>query len=82
MVDNIFFQSNMTAWINWLNGMCYGKNRADWSMQAISIHSAIRKQPKKYRKSTLERTAENILKRDCNASRPNEKWATDVTEFK
>ena len=26
--------------------------------------------------------AENILKRDFYAGRPNEKWATDVTEFK
>ena len=26
--------------------------------------------------------AENVLKRDFNASRPNEKWVTDVTEFK
>ena len=37
---------------------------------------------KKYKKSTPERTAENILKREFNASRPNEKWVTDVTEFK
>ena len=36
----------------------------------------------KYRKSTPERTAENVLKRDFNASSPNEKWVTDVTEFK
>ncbi|MFR4505051.1 MAG: DDE-type integrase/transposase/recombinase [Catenibacterium sp.] len=27
-------------------------------------------------------TAKNNLKRDFNASRPNEKWVTDVTEFK
>ena len=51
-------------------------------MQAINVHSVIRKQPKKYRKSTPERTAENVLKRDFNASSPNEKWVTDVTEFK
>ena len=51
-------------------------------MQAIGIHSVIRKQPKKYKKSTPERAAENVLKRDFNASKPNEKWVTDVTEFK
>lgn len=27
-------------------------------------------------------TAKNNLKRDFNGSRPNEKWVTDVTEFK
>jgi transposase InsO family protein len=50
-------------------------------MKAIGVHSVIRKQPKKYKKATPERTAENVLKRDFNASAPNEKWVTDVTEF-
>ena len=27
-------------------------------------------------------TAKNNLKREFNASKPNEKWVTDVTEFK
>ena len=27
-------------------------------------------------------TAENILKRNFYAKKPNEKWATDVSEFK
>ena len=30
----------------------------------------------------VQAVAENVLKRDFNASRPNEKWVTDVTEFK
>ena len=30
----------------------------------------------------LHRSAVNVLKRDFNASSPNEKWVTDVTEFK
>lgn len=80
--NHILGYRRMTAWINRLNRTCYSKNRIHRIMQAIDIHSVIRKQPKKYRKSTPERTAENILKRDFNASRPNEKWVTDVTEFK
>ncbi|OTQ01898.1 hypothetical protein B5S43_07775, partial [Gilliamella apicola] len=28
------------------------------------------------------KTADNYLKRDFESSRPNEKWVTDVTEFK
>ena len=35
-----------------------------------------------YIKSTPEVTAENILNRDFHADKPNEKWLTDVTEFK
>ena len=80
--NHILGYRRMTAWINRLNGTCYSRNRIHRIMQTIGVHSVIRKQPKKYKKSTPERTAENILKRDFNASRPNEKWATDVTEFK
>jgi transposase InsO family protein len=72
----------MTAWLNHFNGTNYSKNRIHRIMKAIHVHSVIRKQPKKYKKSTPERTAENVLKRDFTASKPNEKWATDVTEFK
>jgi putative transposase len=38
---------------------------------------------KKYRsyKGKVGKTAPNILERDFKASKPNEKWATDVTEF-
>ena len=80
--NHILGYRRMTAWINRLNRTCYSRNRIHRIMQTIGVHSVIRKQPKKYKKSTPERTAENILKRNFNASRPNEKWVTDVTEFK
>lgn len=80
--NHILGYRRMTVWINRLNGTHFSKNRIHRIMKVIDIHSAIRKQPKKYKKSTPERTAENVLKRDFNASRPNEKWVTDVTEFK
>ena len=51
-------------------------------MKTINIHSVIRRKRKKYQSSTPETTAENILNRDFFAKAPNEKWATDVTEFK
>ena len=35
-----------------------------------------------YIKSTPEEIAENVLKRDFNTDKPNEKWCTDVTEIK
>lgn len=37
---------------------------------------------KKYNSSTPEETADNKLKRDFYATVRNQKWATDVTEFK
>ncbi len=80
--NHILGYRRMTIWINRLNGTHFSKNRIHRIMKAIDIHSVIRKHPKKYRKSTPERTAENILKRNFNASKPNEKWVTDVTEFK
>lgn len=80
--NHILGYRRMTAWINRLNGTHYSKNRVHRIMKAIGIHSIIRKQPKKYRKPVPERTAGNVLKRDFNASAPNEKWVTDVTEFK
>ncbi len=33
-------------------------------------------------KGTIGKIADNLLNRDFNADNPNEKWATDVTEFK
>lgn len=80
--NHILGYRRMTLWINRLNGTQFGKNRIHRIMKAIDIHSVIRKQPKKYKKSTPGRTAENVLKRDFYASKPNEKWVTDVTEFK
>ena len=80
--NHILGYRRMAAWINRLNGIHFSKNRIHRIMQAIGVHSVIRKQPKKYRKSSPERAADNILMRDFTASKPNEKWVTDVTEFK
>lgn len=72
----------MTGWINYFNGMHYGKNRVYRIMKKTGIHSSIRKKKRKYIRSSPEVIAENQLKRDFNATYPNEKWVTDVTEFK
>lgn len=72
----------MTNWINHFNHTHYSKNRIHRIMKKLGIHSVIRKKKKKYLSSKPEATAENRLKRDFNAEKPNEKWTTDVTEFK
>ena len=48
----------------------------------LGIHSVIRKKKKKYSSSIPAVIAENKLGRNFYATAPNEKWATDVTEFK
>lgn len=80
--NHILGYRRMTMYINRLNNKHYSKNRIHRVMKVINIHSVIRRKRKKYQSSTPEATAENILNRDFFAKAPNEKWATDVTEFK
>lgn len=51
-------------------------------MQELNLRSLVR--PKKYQsyRGEVGRAAPNVLERDFHAERPNEKWTTDVTEFK
>ena len=51
-------------------------------MKSVKLTSVIRKKKKKYVYSTPQVTAENVLNREFTSNRPNEKWLTDVTEFK
>ena len=80
--NHILGYRRMTDWINRLNGTNYNRNRIHRIMKELNIHSVIRKKKKKYASSTPEVTAENTLARNFNAEHPNQKWATDVTEFK
>lgn len=51
-------------------------------MQRLGLRS--RASPKKYRsyRGAVGRVAPNVLNRRFQAARPNQKWATDITEFK
>lgn len=51
-------------------------------MNILGIKSRIRSQRKSCTVRKQNNTADNNLKRDFNASKPNEKWCGDVTEFK
>lgn len=72
----------MRNYINRKKCKNYSKRRIQRIMRLLNIKSIIRKQKKLYRYSTPETTAENTLHREFQASKPNEKWVTDVTEFK
>ena len=80
--SHILGYRRMTSWINHFNHTGYSKNRVHRIMKKLGIHSVIRKKKTKYQPYRPETIADNKLKRDFNAARPNEKWATDVTEFK
>ena len=51
-------------------------------MKIKGIQSVIRRKKKRYERSTPQQVAENVLNRNFQAEEPNEKWVTDVTEFK
>ena len=51
-------------------------------MKVFGIQSVIRRKKKRYKHSPPHHVAENVLNREFMAEKPNEKWVTDVTEFK
>ena len=72
----------MTGWINHFNHTSYNKKRIHRIMKKLGIHAVIRRKRQNHQSVTPVEITENILKREFNASVPNEKWATDVSEFK
>lgn len=81
-LNHILGYRRMTLFINHYNGTAYNRKRIRRIMRAMKIQSVIRKKGKQYTRRSGTETAENILKRNFLADKPNEKWATDVTEFK
>ena len=63
-------------------GLHCNKKRVYRVMRIIGLRSVIRRKRPSYLKSSPEIVAENILNRDFNAEELNEKWLTDVTEFR
>lgn len=51
-------------------------------MKFVNIKSVIRKKRKSYIQSTPQITTENKLNREFYRKGPNEKWLTDINEFK
>nr|WP_240979139.1 IS3 family transposase [Pseudomonas putida] len=63
-------------------GTLVNKKVVERLMVALDLRSLVR--PKKYRsyKGVVGTIAPNLLERNFLAQRPNQKWVTDVTEFK
>ncbi len=51
-------------------------------MKSANLLSVIRRKKCRYKYSSPQHTAENVLNREFQADRPNQKWVTDVTEMK
>ena len=60
----------------------YNHKRIYRLMKVAGINAVIRRKQKPYIKSTPQHVVENTLNREFTAGNPNEKWVTDVTEFK
>ena len=80
--NGILGYRQMTVVINREHVVHYNKKRIYRLMQILHLKSVTRIKKKTYIPSTPQITAENILNRDFHADKPNEKWLTDVTEFK
>ena len=63
-------------------GMVINHKRVQRLMGELGLKSRVR--PKRYKsyKGQVGEVAENILNRAFTAEKPNQKWVTDVTEFK
>ena len=57
----------------------YSKKRIQRIMKVLGIKAEIRKKRKPYRSSTVQTITENILHREFEATKPNEKWGTDLS---
>ncbi|WP_108672584.1 IS3 family transposase, partial [Peribacillus acanthi] len=81
-VDGIYGYRRMTLNINRIFEKNFNHKRIYRLMRIAGIKSVIRRKRKSYKRSIPQHVAENVLKREFTAEKPNEKWVTDVTEFK
>lgn len=80
--NGILGYRQMTITVNREHKTKFNKKRIRRLMQILNLKSVCRKKKYNYIKSTPEVTAKNVLNREFYADNPNEKWLTDVTEFK
>lgn len=81
-VKGIYGYRRMTLNVNSRLKRNYNHKRIYRLMKSVHMQAVIRRKKKHYVMSEPRITAENVLNRAFTANRPNEKWLTDVTEFK
>lgn len=81
-VEGIYGYRRMMLNVNRKFGQSFNHKRIYRLMKIAGLQSVIRKKKKRYKHSTPQHVADNVLNREFTAEKPNEKWVTDVTEFK
>ena len=81
-VDGIYGYRRITMNINRKLNSKYNHKRIYRLMKILGLKSVIRVKKKRYVRVSAEEIAKNKLNREFSASNFNEKWLTDVTEFK
>ena len=81
-VEGIYGYRQLTINLRRQLGRLINHKRIYRLMKLAGIKSVIRKKKKKYIKSKPEQLADNLLNRKFTAGKSNEKWLTDITEFK
>jgi len=81
-VKGIYGYRRITLNLNRQQDTHYNVKRIRRLMRIANLQAVIRRKKKTYIPSKPQITAENILGRNFKAKQINEKWLTDVTEFK
>jgi putative transposase len=81
-VNGIYGYRRMTMNLNRRLGRSFNLKRVYRLMRLSGLQSVIRRKKKRYVKSIPQHVAENLINRRFTADKLNEKWLTDVTEFK
>jgi transposase InsO family protein len=81
-VEGIYGYRQLTINLRRQTSQAINHKRVYRLMKLAGIQSVIRRKKKKYVKSTPQQVAENLLNRKFTAEKSNEKWLTDVSEFK
>lgn len=81
-VERIFGYRQLTLHMRSQTNKTINHKRVYRLMRVQGIQSVIRRKKKRYPNATPHQVAENLLNRKFHADAPNEKWLTDVTEFK
>ncbi len=79
-VERTFGYRQLTLHMRKQTGKAINHKRVYRLMKLKAIQSVIRRKKPKYMRSTPQQVAENLLNREFQATAPNEKWVTDVTD--
>jgi len=81
-LNGVYGYRRLTDELNARYNTNYNYKRIYRLTQIVGLKAVIRRKRPQYRRYTPEITAENLLNRDFTAKKLNEKWLTDITEFK